>query len=681
MRVERVAKTHIHSARPERADFAWALLGALACSALACRAAYAYVDPSVVTYTIQAVAGVAVALGAVLGVVVRRSRRFIFKVFHIDENANKAKDPQVHRMEAPGANARAKADEEARELARALAEGRPAKRLGWPTRFLRALLASAFLIFTLLVFCPLEVVAASSGSLLFGFFDITSLVVLMGVVLTLALVFAISFVRGRAFDVVLTLVVAIGICGYVQALFMNASLPDADGQHLDLAKHLDITIVSTLVWAAIICAFLVFNAKRTAPSRALVLSLSAALLVVQGVSMVGIAQEEQAELDAEVASAGGTVAMTTYGINEVGREANVVVFVLDMFDTRVLDEAMADDPSIFDDYTGFTWYRNSTGSLIPTAHAIPYLITGVMPEHGESYEDYSTRRYEESTLLDDIQSQGFEMTFYSDSLNEVALEPYGENLVPVEAHRVDGEALWPLLAKVGLYRDGPWILKPLFWFYTNQLNKTTADNYVMDDAGYLATLREEGLSFSKNASKAYRFIHLHGDHWPYVMSKEGELVSEDESSQLEQAEGSILMVGEYLQELKRLGIYDQTTVIVTSDHGEWYIAEAPLERPSTPILLVKPAETPEEAAEPLEISEAPTGHVDLPATIIDAVGGDSTAYGTTVQEVEEGPRDRYYWMTTYYPEGDYHSWDEYVINGDSQDIGNWHLTGEEIVYK
>lgn len=38
--------------------------------------AFAYVDPSVMTYTIQAVAGVAVALSAVLGIAFRRSRKY-----------------------------------------------------------------------------------------------------------------------------------------------------------------------------------------------------------------------------------------------------------------------------------------------------------------------------------------------------------------------------------------------------------------------------------------------------------------------------------------------------------------------------------------------------------------------------------------------------------------------------
>ena len=49
--------------------------------------ASAYVDPSVMTYTIQALAGVAVALSAVLGVALRRTSKMLFKMIKIDDNA------------------------------------------------------------------------------------------------------------------------------------------------------------------------------------------------------------------------------------------------------------------------------------------------------------------------------------------------------------------------------------------------------------------------------------------------------------------------------------------------------------------------------------------------------------------------------------------------------------------
>lgn len=51
--------------------------------------ASAYIDPSVVTYLIQAGAAVVVAIGAVVGVLWRRAKKKAQKVLNIDENKNK----------------------------------------------------------------------------------------------------------------------------------------------------------------------------------------------------------------------------------------------------------------------------------------------------------------------------------------------------------------------------------------------------------------------------------------------------------------------------------------------------------------------------------------------------------------------------------------------------------------
>ncbi len=49
----------------------------------------AYIDPSVMTYLIQAIAGVAIAVGAAVGIYFRRAKKKINNKLGIDENANK----------------------------------------------------------------------------------------------------------------------------------------------------------------------------------------------------------------------------------------------------------------------------------------------------------------------------------------------------------------------------------------------------------------------------------------------------------------------------------------------------------------------------------------------------------------------------------------------------------------
>lgn len=49
----------------------------------------AYIDPSVMTYLIQAIAGVVIAVGAVAGIYFRRAKKKVNDTLGIDENRNK----------------------------------------------------------------------------------------------------------------------------------------------------------------------------------------------------------------------------------------------------------------------------------------------------------------------------------------------------------------------------------------------------------------------------------------------------------------------------------------------------------------------------------------------------------------------------------------------------------------
>ncbi len=51
--------------------------------------AMAYIDPSVMTYTIQAVAGIVIAVGAAIGIYWRKARKKINEKLGVDENRNK----------------------------------------------------------------------------------------------------------------------------------------------------------------------------------------------------------------------------------------------------------------------------------------------------------------------------------------------------------------------------------------------------------------------------------------------------------------------------------------------------------------------------------------------------------------------------------------------------------------
>ena len=71
----------------------------------------AYVDPSVMTYTIQAIAGAVIALGAVIGVSWRIMRKKAQKVLKIDENSKKEMEEDVQIIDDNAAKTDSESDQ------------------------------------------------------------------------------------------------------------------------------------------------------------------------------------------------------------------------------------------------------------------------------------------------------------------------------------------------------------------------------------------------------------------------------------------------------------------------------------------------------------------------------------------------------------------------------------------
>ncbi len=61
--------------------------------------ALAYIDPSIMTYTIQAVAGIVIAVGAAAGIVWRRAKKKAKQVLNIDDNAKKEVEDEIIEFE------------------------------------------------------------------------------------------------------------------------------------------------------------------------------------------------------------------------------------------------------------------------------------------------------------------------------------------------------------------------------------------------------------------------------------------------------------------------------------------------------------------------------------------------------------------------------------------------------
>ena len=780
----------------------WLVACAFALSFASVRPAFAYVDPSIMTYTIQAVAGAAVALSTVIGVFARRSRKKLMALLDIDENAHCETDPRWHaRRKAddglvgdvvaggmPGGgkalvatvggtgaarvdgaavdSAPNSASAQRKRFARRSRRPRRAKkpyRPGWRTRIVYALLACGFTICTVFVVAPYEIIGGSVGSLVFSLTDVWWVAALPAAAAIVVSALLLSALRGRVFNFFLVLIAAVGAAAYVQALVLNYGMPAADGGTIVWAEHMNMMIVSSAVWIAIIVVSLALSFFNRHRAQGVVGLACACLLVVQGVGVASLfvapsaaaSDAVQASSSDEGATGGDGLthtnvvsqtetALTEDGLYTVSDRSNVIVFVLDTYDQTLLNTVLRQNPDLLDEMTGFTEFQNCTGAMIPTRFAVPYLLTGQLPRVGEDSATYLAERYQRGTFLADAKAAGYSVGLYTDSLQIGSLPQAEQDAITattVNMHKVSSSSLdfWGTLgamAQMALYRDVPWPFKSEFWYYTDQINgrivaydpdaKPGDRVYTMNDSRYFEQLRRQNLSIddSQGAEGSFRFIHLLGAHYPYSLDEDGNDLGADNSTKEQQAQGSMRIVSEYLRQLKELGVYDRSTIIITADHGRWFLTAEPLTATSTPIMLVKPATTGSAATGPattgagdaetsvevagegtsagavgtsaggtagadaavavgsslldsaVEKSNAPVSQHDYLPTVAQAMGLDPAGYGSglTFFQVNDPARVRTY-ITTDSIGLRGIGFREYEIDGNALSLANWHETG------
>lgn len=669
--------------------------------------AYAYVDPSVMTYAIQAVAGVAVALSTVLGVAFRRTRKKLLNALGVDENARKEHEPRVHRVDVSG-NVVYTAADEAEQHGRVSRAGSHAARADrpagyapkWVMRLAVGMAVSFFAVFTVLVIAPCEIIAGNESSLLFGLSSTWAIFLIPGILIALALGLVLSALRGRVFNAVALLVFGVGLACYVQVMGFNGGLPTATGATVDWTQYKTIMVISTGAWVVVaVLPWLLSQLNRKMVQFAS-LFLSVALVLVQGVGLASlfVGNETSKSDDANYL-------VTETGMMNVTEKNNIVVFILDGCDTKTdVMPALEQDPSMLSEMTGFTWFQNSTPGISPTREALPALITGkVNAPHSDSANN---EKAQNTDYLADLDNAGYDVGLYSDMIPGTTPDTYEHTINGLQDGGECADVIKPNAAetrtalwKCAMYRDLPWAFKPFFWFYTDEINvamgttdsdsgdaKTTESGYQIDttpyitnDAGFYEKLSStQKLSVVDNDSTgSFRLIHLNGPHYPYILDADAQL--SDNSDRVTQTRASFRIVSEYIEQMKQLGVYDDATIIITADHG--YRSESNFdcinnELVMSPVMLVKPAQSSTDASRPLQVSQVAVDNVDVMATALTGAPNiDATEYPDSMLSMQDTDRTRYFYFCikdeTFAEKG----WMELQITGDALDANNWTPTG------
>lgn len=516
---------------------------------------------------------------------------------------------------------------------------------------------------------PIQLYLMNMSELWFSVEDIVWLCLLCGVILFVVLSGIGLLLPESIVNYYIAVLFGISIGLYIQGNFVPTDYGVLDGRAINWDDYRLTGILNTTLWFFCIAVPIVMQKMKPKLTKQLIRVASCILMAMQVVT-VGILL---------VTNHFGVKNITGYlsdqGINTVSSQENVIVFVLDTFDQVYFDEIRSTDPDFLSPLDGFTYFDNVTGMYPTTKGALPYILTGQIYKNEQPYDNYIEEAYQKTDYYKDLISDGYDIGIYTSSVFLPSYAgQYFMNYVNEKTQVSSYSGLAKTLYNFVCFRYFPHILKEKFWFYSGAFDEWKgtdgtfgASVFNEDNFTFYDKIKNDGLQVVDDM-KCYRFIHLNGVHPPYNMDENAEEVTAGSATAIDAARGSLHIVYKYLDQLKEQGIYDNSTIVVMSDHG------AGAASPTNPLLIVKP----QKSTGSLQVSSSPVCQGDLMGTITEDIGlNNQTKYGRSVFEIQEGDlRERKY---LYYQWDD--SWSneylprlvEYRIDSENNDPSSYHI--------
>ncbi len=537
------------------------------------------------------------------------------------------------------------------------------------------IIISIFFAFTVLFYGPLSQYLPNAQELWFNLEDVFKVIVPLSLLeIAIAAVFFL-IVPPKAGTFFLKLFFGVSLAFYVQGNYLPSTYGTGvmDGTKVDWGQYQTYGIINTIIWA--VCIALPFVAefiyrkvkdskdndetdKRVA-AVIIIASLFCTAVQIPALAVQAINYEPKED---------GGVTITTDGMFQISDKENVFMFILDTIDEEYYQEYVKNHPDVEKKLTGFTHYDNNLASGSRTTMAVPSMITGKPFKKQSTYSEFIKSIYSEDNPLSQLNMAGYDVGVYSESvLFSEETSDYVMNIMPDTGIVGSWMILTKKIYKLDLCKFLPHFLKKYIWFDTAEFEsaKEDTDRYRMNDVKFYNNYKKEGFS-TDGGNKVFRLYHRYGAHEPYTMNSKIKRVKETTCT--EQVAGTINIVMDMLDELKEKGLYDNSTIIITADHGDKFKA-------GYAMLLVKKAGDTSE----YKTTHVPSSSFDLALFLSEIAGEelDDQEYGMKLDSLTEGmkrERHMFHNMTN----DSRFVIEEYKTNGDAGDFSSYELVN---VYK
>ncbi len=533
---------------------------------------------------------------------------------------------------------------------------------------LAGVILSVAVSFMLFLYAPLELYFTNKNEFWFDFYKLGPTMLLVFLLAALAGSFAflvLYMIHERLYQAGLTIGFIAFLVTYIQGNFFVNNLPALDGTAIDWSQYGGERIKSVIVWIAVIIAvILLLRILHMERFYGVVKIAASGIGFVLIVALVTVCIRNDG-LERKKA-----MQVTTHNLYEMSDDQNFIILLLDAVDGRNMTELLEEYPEYCDLFGDFTYYPNMMGAYSSTQMAIPYIFSGEWFEHEQPFDAYNANVYKQAEIFDTLEQAGYKLGMYEAELPARDESIYRFENVLEEQGRISSywEFLKSELKLVGV-RYAPLDLKKFCIFDTSYFGAMQAapegyEAYNWINYYFYRSMLDTPVTHTDQ--KCFKFIHVEGGHVPFRYDENVDI--KEDADYTDNLKASMTITREYLERLKKEGVYDNSAIIIMADHGyaDTVVSNASLER-QNPIFFVKGVNEKHE----LQVNNAPVSFTDLQEAFQRLLAG---SFGDEIFDAKEGEqRERRYLYFEWLKEDHI---EEYYQTGDAWDVTTLVPTGE-----
>lgn len=535
---------------------------------------------------------------------------------------------------------------------------------------IREYIVVVFFSFLTGIYAPYELYITNSGEWWFSLKHFLPYCLIVFMIMVSVMLTILRCINGKLRDILIGVILGMEVSIYFQGTFLNIDIGKLTGLTVEFKKYSAYYIRDMIVWCVIFIIMFAIYAKSQKVFDSVATYLPMFMMIMLLLTSVVLLTSS---FETEMNKRNTTTFDSKRGLSTLGNEENIVVFLLDMFDSRYLKAICEEHAESLNDFDGFVVYDNYTGGYATTSYSLAFMNAGeyfrneqLLDEFVNSRDSYVDSLLEDGYDVANYGAYGFPGRLYGHFSNYIEGKMGVRNPVKFMFH----------IYEMAAFRYAPNIMKTKLMSFQEKLNADMigfAEYDAYSDSNIDIYNSFLNTTMTVESGKKFKFIYAKGVHYPYVNDSDMNEVPSNDKNPVECALGCLKMVDKYIEDMKENGVYDNSTIIITSDHG--YFSDYGMDQYTKPIMMIKTKGSSGE----IKHRSAPVGHKDFAATIEGIVTGKvENKFGKSILAYnDDDERLRFYYHYYLKEKGDARRLIEFEIKNDSNADDAFVMTGNE----